>query len=246
MANNDFAADLSRLRLGCPSCFCARRRDTHCKLHSIEQSGQRVSDRTTLWAGGDWNACSTISRSARRAASLREHLLNELKTTPGVENVCDDRSSADERQLFTTYLYARVDGNPSPVDSTPARFNTQCFAGIFCAFYNIPLLAGRDFNEHDKSDSPLVVILSNSTAKKLFPNQDPIGPQIFFGVDNGTGLPAEVIGIVGDVRSRQLAKPNEVEFYRPWPQRSFSFFNVLVRTSMKPERCTGDRSRRAR
>ena len=78
-------------------------------------------------------------------------------------------------------------------------------------------------------------ILSNSTAKKLFPNEDPLGRQIFFGVDNGTGLPAEVIGIVGDVRSRQLAKPNDVEFYRPWPQRSFSFFNVLVRTSMKPD-----------
>ena len=62
-----------------------------------------------------------------------------------------------------------------------------------------------------------------------------MGRQIFFGVDNGTGLPAEVIGVVGDVRSRQLAKPNDVEFYRPWPQRSFSFFNVLVRTSMKPD-----------
>src|SRR5205085_11953539 len=35
--------------------------------------------------------------------------------------------------------------------------------------------------------------------------------------------------------ARQLAKPNDVEFYRPWPQRSFSFFNVLVRTSMKPD-----------
>src|SRR6185437_14922678 len=38
-----------------------------------------------------------------------------------------------------------------------------------------------------------------------------------------------------DVRSRELAKTNDVEFYRPWPQRSVSFFNVIVRTSMNPE-----------
>src|SRR5438552_2261405 len=46
---------------------------------------------------------------------------------------------------------------------------------------------------------------------------------------------AEVIGVVGDVRSRELAKANDVEFYRPSPQRSFSFFNLVVRTSVNPE-----------
>jgi putative ABC transport system permease protein len=44
-----------------------------------------------------------------------------------------------------------------------------------------------------------------------------------------------VIGIVGDVRSLQLSKSNDVEFYRPWPQRSFSFFNLLVRSATKSE-----------
>jgi putative ABC transport system permease protein len=79
------------------------------------------------------------------------------------------------------------------------------------------------------------VILSSSTAKRLFPNENPLGKQLLFGVDNGNGLVAEVVGVVGDVRSRELAKTNDVEFYRPWPQRSVSFFNVVVRTSMNPE-----------
>ena len=79
------------------------------------------------------------------------------------------------------------------------------------------------------------MILSSSTAKRLFPNENPLGKQLLFGVDNGNGLVAEVVGVVGDVRSRELAKMNDVEFYRPWPQRSVSFFNVIVRTSMNPE-----------
>jgi putative ABC transport system permease protein len=84
-----------------------------------------------------------------------------------------------------------------------------------------------------------VVILSNSTAKKLFPNENPIGRQMLFGTDNGNGLQAEVVGVVGDVRSRQLAKANDVEFYRPWPQRSAPFLNLIVRSATKPEATAG-------
>src|SRR5947207_5023180 len=86
--------------------------------------------------------------------------------------------------------YARVDGNPLPVVQRPLGLTRSVSPGYF-RLLNIPLLAGRDFNEHDKSDSPLVVILSNSTAKELFPNQAPIARQIFFGVDNGRDPPAD-------------------------------------------------------
>ena len=79
------------------------------------------------------------------------------------------------------------------------------------------------------------MILSSSTAKKLFPDENPLGKQLLFGVDHGNGLMAEVVGVVGDVRSRELARANDVEFYRPSSQRSFSFFNLIVRTSMNPE-----------
>src|SRR5207245_8687224 len=152
---------------------------------------------------------------------------------PGLERVAPTQAAPMSTKYQQT-PYASVDGYPLPAVLRPLGLTRSVSPGYFRVL-NIPLLAGRDFNEHDKSDSPLVVILSNSTAKKLFPNHDPLGRQIFFGVDNGTGLPAEVIGVVGDVRSRQLAKTNDVEFYRPWPQRSFSFFNVLVRTLMKPD-----------
>ena len=120
------------------------------------------------------------------------------------------------------------------MNQRPLGLTRSISAGYFRTL-RIPLLAGREFTEQDGADGPLVVILSNSTAKKLFPNESPLGRQVLFGVDNGNGLLAEVVGVVGDVRSRQLAKANDVEFYRPWPQRSFSFFNLIVRTSMNPQ-----------
>jgi predicted permease len=199
----------------------------------IRLSNQATGFRSDhVWAGAIGLPAARYPDSSARG-NFVQHLLDALKTAPGVENVATTEAVPMSGNYSQT-PYARVDGNPLPVVQRPLGLTRSVSPGYFRVL-NIPLLAGRDFTEHDKSDSPLVVILSNSTAKKLFPNQDALGRQIFFGVDNGTGLPAEVIGVVGDVRSRQLAKPNEVEFYRPWPQRSFSFFNVLVRTSMKPD-----------
>jgi putative ABC transport system permease protein len=130
--------------------------------------------------------------------------------------------------------YTRAGGNPLPVNKRPLGL-TRSVSSAYFQTLRIPLLSGRDFTERDGVDTPGVVILSNSTAKKLFPNENPIGHQMLFGADNGNGLPAEVIGVVGDVRSLQLSKTNDVEFYRPWSQRSFSVFHLIVRSATKPE-----------
>ena len=93
-----------------------------------------------------------------------------------------------------------------PVNQRPLGLTRSVSPGYFRTL-GIPLLSGRDFTEHDKLDSRLVVILSNSTAKKLFSERESTRPiKFFFGTDNGNGLPAEVIGVVGDVRSQELPK----------------------------------------
>jgi putative ABC transport system permease protein len=189
-----------------------------------------------IWVGGIGLPPAQYPDVAARAR-FAERLVNELQTSPGVEAV----SVAGAVPLSGNYSsspYARVDGNPVPVNQRPLGLTRSVSPNHFRTL-GIPLLSGRDFTERDGVDTPQVVILSNSTAKKLFPNEDPLGRQIFFGTDNGTGLPAEVVGVVGDVRSQQLSKANDVEFYRPWPQRSTPFLNVMVRTATRPEAAAG-------
>jgi predicted permease len=196
---------------------------------SNQESGFRSEH---VWAGGIGLPAARYPDAASRGHFV-QRLVDELQAAPGVEAT----ATADTVPLSGNYSrtpYARTDGNPLPLNQRPLGLTRSISPGYFRTL-RVPLLAGREFNERDAADQPLVVILSNSTAKKLFPNENPLGRQILFGADNGNGLPAEVVGIVGDVRSRELAKPNDIEFYRPWPQRSFSFFNVMVRTSMKPE-----------
>jgi hypothetical protein len=189
-----------------------------------------------LWVGGIGLPPAQYPDPDARARFV-DRLLAELKTTPGIEA----SSTSDGVPLNgnnSRSPYARVDGNPLPLNQRPLGLTRSVSPG-FLKTFSIPLLAGRDFDERDALDKPLVVIVSKSTAQKLFPNEDPIGKRIFFGTDNNTGLPAEVIGVAADVRSTRLDRANEIEFYRPWPQRSGPFMWVTVRTAVKPEAAAG-------
>ena len=200
---------------------------------SRQESGFR-SDH--LWVGG---VGLPPAQYPDPAACVRfvERLVTELQTAPGIEAV----SVADSAPLTgsnSSSPFARIDKNPPPVNQRPLGLTRSVSPGYFRTL-GIPLISGRDFNERDGLDKPLVVILSRATAQKLFPGENPLGRQILFGTDNGNGLPAEVVGVVGDVRSQQLAKPNEIEFYRPWPQRSAPFLIVTARSATKPEATAG-------
>jgi hypothetical protein len=77
------------------------------------------------------------------------------------------------------------------------------------------------------------MIISRSTARKLFPNEDPIGRRMLTGSQGG-GILTEIVGIVGDVRSVSLAQANDIEFYRPAAQRPINFAQLVVRTDGEP------------
>jgi predicted permease len=167
-----------------------------------------------------------------------DRLLEELRNTAGIESaaISDGVPLAGGQSRSP---YARVDGNPPPVNQRPLGLTRSISPG-FLKTFSIPLLAGRDIDERDGLDKPTVVLVSKSTAQKLFPGgEDPIGKRVFFGTDNNTGLPCEVVGVVGDVRSVRLDRANDVEFYRPWPQRAFPFLSVTVKTAVKPEAAAG-------
>ena len=199
----------------------------------VRLSNQETGFRSDhVWAAGIGLPDGRYPDAASRGR-FAQRLVDEVQASPGVETTATVEALPMSGNYSQT-PYARADGNPLPVNHRPLGLTRSISPGYFQTL-RIPLLAGRDFTERDGTDAPLVVILSNSTAKKLFPGENPLGKQLLFGVDHGNGLMAEVIGVVGDVRSRELAKANDVEFYRPSPQRSFSFFNLVVRTSVNPE-----------
>ncbi|MDQ6860503.1 MAG: ABC transporter permease, partial [Verrucomicrobiota bacterium] len=185
-----------------------------------------------LWVGAVGMPEAAYPDNAARAR-FAERLQTELQNSAGVESV----TITDNLPLSgnnASSPYARVDGNPPPVNQRPLG-QTHSVTPGYIKTLAIPLLAGREFDERDNVDKPPVVLISKSAAKKIFPGEDPVGKSMYFGTDNGIGLVTEIVGVVGDVRSLRLDKTNDVEFYRPWAQRTVPFCSLILRTPLKTE-----------
>ena len=184
-----------------------------------------------LWVGGITLPEAQYPDPATRQRFV-EQTLNVLRAIPGFENV----SISGDIPLNGggSTLYTRPDGNVLPVHQRNAAPSHDITPGYFRA-WGTPVLAGRDFNEHDLADRPNVILISQAGARKVFGNENPIGRTLLI---TSASTPAEIIGVVGDVRSQRLAVPNDMEFYRPWAQENFPFLTVSVRSGMKPEAVT--------
>jgi putative ABC transport system permease protein len=84
----------------------------------------------------------------------------------------------------------------------------------------IPVRTGRDIRDSDTLDTPPVAVVSESFARRYWPNQDPIGRKFHFAFDNFPFAEQDrtVVGVVGDVRFRGLERTNEPQVYLSYKQ----------------------------
>jgi len=163
---------------------------------------------------------------------LAEQTLNELRNVPGLESATisgDIPLNGGNRTL-----YARADRDVPPMEKRESA-PSHDIAPDYFKTWGIPLLAGREFNEHDTADGQKVCLISQTGAKKVFPNENPIGKTLLV---TSLAVPCEIVGIVGDVRSIRVAEAPGMEFYLPWAQENFPFVNVAVRSNLKVDAVT--------
>ena len=193
----------------------------------IRLSQQNLGFQTrNLWVGAINLPVSQYPDSPSRQRFV-EQTLSALRDTPGIESatVSGDIPLAGGNRT----LYARADRDVLPIEQRASAPSHDIVPG-YLKTWGIPLIAGRDFDEHDLADGRNVCLISQTGAKKIFPNEDPIGKTLL--VTSGS-TPAEIVGIVGDVRSQRIAELPEMEFYRPLAQENFPFLNVAVRSNLK-------------
>jgi len=92
--------------------------------------------------------------------------------------------------------------------------------GYFSAF-EIPLLRGRAFTEHDDGSAPGVVIINQAMARQYWPNADPLRDRIQIGVGAGPAfaeVARQVVGVVGDTRDEGVDRDPTPMMYIPIAQ----------------------------
>src|SRR6266403_1477231 len=198
----------------------------------VRMSQQNIGFRSqNLWTGAITLPAAQYPDAASRQR-LVEQTLNALRDVPGLKSatISGDIPLAGGNRT----LYARGDRDVPPVEKRANAPSHDIAPGYFRT-WGIPLQAGREFNEHDVAEAQNVCLISQAGAKKVFPNEDPIGKTLL--VTSGA-TPVEIVGIVGDVRSIRVIEAPGMEFYRPWAQENFPFVNVTVRSNFKVDATT--------
>ncbi|MEY2543721.1 MAG: hypothetical protein QOE81_1182 [Verrucomicrobiota bacterium] len=198
----------------------------------IRLSQQNIGFRSqNLWTGAITLPTAQYSDAPSRQRFV-EQTLNALHEVPGLESVTvsgDIPLAGGNRTLF-----ARADRDVPPIEKR-ASAPSHDIAPDYFKTWGIPLLAGREFNEHDGADGQKVCLISQAGAKKIYPNENPIGKTLLV---SSLSVPYEIVGIVGDVRSIRVAEAPGMEFYIPWAQESFPFANIAVRSNLKVDAVT--------
>jgi predicted permease len=184
-----------------------------------------------LWTGAITLPTAQYPDAASRQRFV-EQLLNALHDVPGIQTATVSGDIPLNGGNLT--LYARGDRDVPPVEQRMSAPSHDIAPGFFKT-WGIPILSGREFNEHDTAGSQNVVLISQSGARKVFLGENPIGKTLL--VTSG-GTPCEIVGVVGDIRSQRIKQEPGMEFYRPWSQESFPFVNVTVRTNLKLDAAT--------
>jgi putative ABC transport system permease protein len=134
---------------------------------------------------------------------------------------------------FTADGYVRAPGEEFP----RARFRTVS-PGFFAAL-GVPLIAGRDFNEADRRGSEPVVIVSQSLAQRMFPNQEAVNRHLmwndpvmkFIGVSTE---PRRIIGVAVDVDDENVVPGPALSVYHPFEQQEIWSGRLFVHTRANP------------
>jgi putative ABC transport system permease protein len=170
----------------------------------------------------------TAEEESQRQRLFQEQLFERLGQLPGVTAVGS-----------ISLLPLRGDGPDGTffIDNNPAKSGSADFrlasAGYFAAM-GIPILRGRTFDRSDQPSSPHAAVLSESMAKKYWPNQNPIGQVIQFGNMDGDMHLLHVVGVVGDVHDRGVDVATKPTLYANSLQRTSSAMSVVVRGRVDP------------
>ena len=156
--------------------------------------------------------------------SLARTVLERIREIPGIQAALTTDpplSGADSADI-------QVEGVPSSYPAgTEVRF-ISAGPGVFSTL-GIPVLEGRPLSPHDTAESAPVVVINQTMARMFFPNASPLGRHIRM-VHAIQPAWQEIVGVVADVRQRNLEEDSRPVFYQPFLQiTSLDTFSIVAR-----------------
>ncbi|HZF39625.1 MAG TPA: ABC transporter permease, partial [Blastocatellia bacterium] len=164
-----------------------------------------------------------------------QQLLEKVSALPGVQAA----GATNPLPLDGDTVYAFVVQGRAPLP--PGAGQSTNFYAVSVDYFKtmgIRLLRGKLFTERDTKEAPHVAVINETMAKKIFPDEDPIGKRITFAGGDSNSDWQEIVGIVSDVKQYGLDQATPMQTYEPYKQQTSPSMTLVARTSGDPANLT--------
>src|SRR6266542_421501 len=174
-----------------------------------------------------------VKYPTEKQAQFYRDLVARVESLPGVRSASSVIPLPLNGDAFS--ISFETEGRPVAKGNQPSADFFAIGDGYFKTL-GVSVLQGRDFNGRDNKQAPPVIIVNQAFARKFFPNEDPIGKRIKPGISTDTDKPAmrEIVGVVSDVRNRNLSSELRAGYFVPAAQIPFNQMTMVVRTTNDP------------
>ncbi|HLJ49647.1 MAG TPA: ABC transporter permease [Bryobacteraceae bacterium] len=167
-----------------------------------------------------------------RTSAYFRRLHASLASLPGVESEAFAVVPLLENTRWDTWV--TIEGYSTRPDERPDPYEEFCSPGFFKTL-KIPVLLGRDFTDRDDAGAPKVAIVNQKFADRYFGRANPIGRHLGMGIDPGTKLDIQIVGVVANTKYENLREETPEQLYMPSAQLdSAQGGAVYVRTALNP------------
>jgi putative ABC transport system permease protein len=174
-----------------------------------------------------------------QAVAFYERLRTRLRGLPGVRAASASFGLPLTKNRVGTEF--EIEGRAAAPGEKPG-VDCQIVAPAYFDTLGIRLAEGRDFTPRDDAQGRPVVIVSESLARRYFPNESPLGKRIRLDIATGSNSPKmlEIVGVVGDVRYRGVAAEPGLDAYLPYAQFTLTGgLGVTLRAEGDPRALAG-------
>ena len=171
-------------------------------------------------------------RDPQAVKAFYQQALEKVKAVPGVKAV--GAISALPLSGMVSGGFFAIEGRQ--IAQQIPHADNRSVSHEYLQMMGIPLIRGRLLSERDTIDTPNVVIIDETLARRYWPNEDPLGQRVAFNRDpNGQQVWREVVGVVGAIKHKALDADHRGAFYFPQNQLVWGGSKYLVvRTATEP------------
>ena len=165
--------------------------------------------------------------------AFQQDVLTNVKAIPGVESAAFTLSLPINGSSWGSVFIVGDQPEPERLKIPIAAFNPV--SPEYFQTMGIRLLRGRTFAESDGPQSPEVVVINETMARRFWPNEDPIGKRVKQGWPEWKTPWREVVGVVADVKLNGVIETTPLHVYMPLAQSGATSLFLAVRTSVEPK-----------